>query len=194
MAGSLALLGSHVPICWLCGHQSRCWGVGYSLTRGSERTPIVIGRRRLCVRLMFVYQGAGMDSLDTQARHPSEHRDYGQTVKIRVLGPIEAVADGQQLTLGGEKQRAPCHRSGCGVMIPRCTARPHYHVEESSAAPPIARTWTGGIAIGCTGASVTLTRTARRVLSRTSCFVLRSHTRHLTSIHRPRSFPKNPIA
>jgi hypothetical protein len=31
-------------------------------------------------------------------------------------------------------------------MIPRCTAtQPHYHVEDSPAAPHIARTWTGGI-------------------------------------------------
>jgi hypothetical protein len=41
--------------------------------------------------------------------------------------------------------RPACHRSGCGAMIPRCTATPHCHVEDSTAKSHIAGTWTGGI-------------------------------------------------
>jgi hypothetical protein len=46
-----------------------------------------------------------MDSHGTQTRQSPEQPDYGQTAKIRVLGPVEAVAGGQQLTLRSQKQR-----------------------------------------------------------------------------------------
>jgi DNA-binding SARP family transcriptional activator len=65
----------------------------------------VVGCVRLYVRLILVPQYVGMDSFDTRVRQSPELADYGQTVSIRVLGPIEVVADGQQLTIGGERQR-----------------------------------------------------------------------------------------
>jgi DNA-binding SARP family transcriptional activator/WD40 repeat protein len=65
----------------------------------------VVGCVRLYVRLILVPQYVGMDSFDTRVRQSPELADYGRTVSIRVLGPIEVVADGQQLTIGGERQR-----------------------------------------------------------------------------------------
>lgn len=47
----------------------------------------------------------GMDSRGTQTRQSSEQPGYGQTVIIRVLGPIDVIADGQPVMLGGQKQR-----------------------------------------------------------------------------------------
>ena len=46
-----------------------------------------------------------MRSVHASTRPPPEQTNYRQTVEILVLGPVEAVADGQQLTIGGQKQR-----------------------------------------------------------------------------------------
>jgi hypothetical protein len=93
------------PYVALCQYQSDVGECGGTSSPADGTTLIVIACRRLCIFLMFVLQSERMDSLGAQTRQSAEQPDYRQTVKIRVLGPVVAVADGQQLTLGGQKQR-----------------------------------------------------------------------------------------
>jgi hypothetical protein len=87
-----------------------------------------------------------------------------------------------------QEQRLSGHRSGCGVLVVWWTVSPHYHVEDFSAALHIVHIWTGGTAMGCTRTSVTLSRTALWVLSRTTYFVIRSTFSQLAP-HQHRSTP-----